>query len=140
MSIELKGVNSLLTKLAKVSNIQARELIEEAGLLVVESVESKAKTFSDTEWRHVGIAKMRDYGNSCYVDIGLHQTNSDFEDYKGLWFHQWGYHNNGLGGRFKGKFINPHIMWFDEAVNTVEGQALQMVKKKVKAEIKAFKE
>lgn len=139
MAIQIQGMDKLIQKLNKISNLEAREIIEDVANDVQEAIVNKAKEFSTDEYKHVGKAEIRDYGTSYFVDIGLSGNLSSFEQYKGLWFHQWGYHNWGRNGIYKGMYMSMHIMWFNQAVSSVEKQALEKIKRKVRAEIRAFK-
>ena len=37
-----------------------------------------------------------------------------------MYYHNYGYQDWGLGGRFHGMFIATHIHWFDDAVNSLK--------------------
>lgn len=136
MAISIKGMDKLIEKLGKLSKIEAKEIIEDVGSDIEEAIKDKA-SFSKAS-RHIGKCDVRDYGNSYFLDVGLKNDKVPFEEWKQLWFHNWGYFNKGLN--FDGMdFINNHQLWFDSAVKSVEQEAMQKIKRKVRAEIKAFK-
>ena len=133
MSIEIKGIDKLINKLNKISNIEAKKIIDDVANDVETAIISEARKFSDTEYLYIGKCETRNYGSSCYVDIGLRNDYVDFNKWKGLWYHNWGYTHWKSGKR-----IEPHSMWFDNAVNGAKNQALSKVKSKLKQELKEF--
>lgn len=138
MSISIQGLDTLITKLDKLSKIESKKIIESVGDEVQRSITNSAREFSQEEYKHIAKCESRDYGNSYYLDIGLANDKAPFEAWKGLWFHQWGYWNHGLN--FKGeKYISMHQMWFDKAVQAVEPKAKRMIREKIREEFKALK-
>ena len=77
---------------------------------------------------------------SCYIDVGLKNENAEFDLWKGLYFHNYGYHNEGLGGIFHGRYMDMHQLWFTDAVNGIQEQTLNKIKLKIKHEIKSAME
>lgn len=138
MALQLKGADKLIQKLNKLSHIEAKKVIHSAADDVERALVNKAKQFSDKEYQYIGKADVREYANSCFIDVGLHSNNASFNDYKGLYFHNWGYNNWGHGGRYNGMYMGMHVMWFQNAIASIEQQTLEKIKRKVKAEIKAF--
>lgn len=133
MAIEIQGVNNLINKLNKISNIEAKEIIEGAAKDVETAITNQAKTFSDSEYQYIGQCDVRNYGGSCFVDIGLKNNTVDFSNWKGLWYHNWGYTH-----WKSGKQITPHVMWFDDAVNSVKTDITRKIKSRVKKELSNF--
>lgn len=115
MAFEIQGVDKLINKLNKISNIQAKEVIEEVAKDVETAIVNEARKFSDTEYLYIGKCDVRDYGSSYFVDIGLKNDTVDFELWKGLWYHNWGYTH-----WKSGEMITPHVMWFDNTTNKVK--------------------
>lgn len=135
MSIQIKGLNSLINKLNKLSNIETKKIIEEIAVDAETTIREKAKTFSDTAYLYIAKGEARTYGLSTYVDVGLKNDYQPFELWKGLWFHQWGYFNYGLN--FSGQeYLNMHQLWFNEAVDSVKQESLNKIKVRLKNEIK----
>ncbi|MBE6063564.1 MAG: hypothetical protein E7207_08475 [Clostridium butyricum] len=125
MAFEIKGVDKLINKLNKISNIKAKEVIEDVAKDVETAIVNEARKFSDTEYLYIGKCDVRDYGTSYFVDIGLKNNNVDFELWKGLWYHNWGYTH-----WKSGEMITPHVMWFENAISESN------VKSKIKSNIK----
>jgi len=125
VAFEIKGVDKLINKLNKISNIKAKEVIEDVAKDVETAIVNEARKFSDTEYLYIGKCDVRDYGTSYFVDIGLKNNNVDFELWKGLWYHNWGYTH-----WKSGEMITPHVMWFENAISESN------VKSKIKSNIK----
>ena len=126
MAFEIQGVDKLINKLNKISNIQAKEVIEDVAKDVETAIVNEARKFSDTEYLHIGKCDVRDYGSSYYVDIGLRNDTVDFELWKGLWYHNWGYTH-----WKSGEMITPHVMWFDNAIILLKIRTIDNVKGKI---------
>lgn len=111
MAFEIQGVDKLINKLNKISNIKVKEVIEDVAKDVETAIVNEARKFSDTEYLYIGKCDVRDYGSSYYVDIGLKNDTVDFELWKGLWYHNWGY------AHWKsGEMITTHVMWFENSI------------------------
>lgn len=133
MGIEIQGIDKLINKLNKISHIEAKSIINEVAQDLEKSIVSAAKTFSDTEYMYIKKCEPRDYGSSCYVDVGLKNDEVDFDLWRGLWFHNWGFiHWKG------GQLVKPHAMWFDNAVTGVQDEATNKIKTKLKQELREF--
>ncbi len=135
MSVEIKGINSILKKLNQLSSINTDKVIEEVAEDLREDISKAAKEFSDTSYMYVGKGEIRKYGLSSYVDVGFGKDDADFDLWKPLWFQQWGYFDKGLN--FKGDFfIANHQFWFDEAIESSSGKIKKKLKEKLKHEVK----
>lgn len=124
MAFEIHGVDKLINKLNKISNIAAKEVIEDVAKDVETAIVNEARTFSDTEYLYIGKCDVRDYGSSYFVDIGLKNDSVDFELWKGLWYQNWGYTH-----WKSGEMITPHVMWFDNVVNLNSNILCNKIKK-----------
>ena len=71
MALEIQGIDKLINKLNKLSNIQAKEVIEDVAKDVETAIVNEARKFSDTESLYIRKCDVRDYGTSYFVDIGL---------------------------------------------------------------------
>lgn len=111
MAFEIQGVDKLINKLNKISNIKAKEVIEDVAKDVETAIVNEAMKFSDTEYLYIGKCDVRDYGSSYFVDVGLKNDTVDFELWKGLWYHNWGYTH-----WRSGEMITAHVMWFYESI------------------------
>lgn len=133
--IKIDGLDRLMKKLNKLSHIETEKAIEEVAKDVEEAIRDKAKTFSDTSYLYVGQSEKRKYGMSCYIDVGFHNDNADFDKWKSLWFQNWGYFD--YGWNFSGQiYIKTHQLWFNEAVKRIEKDVQKKLKEKIRQEIK----
>ena len=123
MAFEIQGVDKLINKLNKISNIKAKEVIEDVAKDVETEIVNEARKFSDTEYLYIGKCDVRDYGSSYFVDIGLKNDTVDFELWKGLWYHNWGYTH-----WKSGEMIIPHVMWFENSFGLVREQCKIKIK------------
>lgn len=127
VAFEIKGVDKLINKLNKISNIKAKEVIEDVAKDVETAIVNEARKFSDTEYLYIGKCDVRDYGSSYFVDIGLKNDVIDFELWKGLWYHNWGYTH-----WKSGEMITPHVMWFENSVKFINSYTMKKIKNKIK--------
>lgn len=134
MAIEIKGIDNLLKRLNKLSNIETKEAVIEVAKDMQEAIQNKASTFSQNA-DEIKAFEPRTYGNgNTYVDIGLKSGDSDWGKIKGLYFQNYGF--NDYGWNFKGQYhITNHLMWFDEAVQSAENDCKTKLKFKLKQEI-----
>lgn len=133
MAFEIQGVDKLINKLNKISNIAAKEVIEDVAKDVETAIVNEVRKFSDTEYLYIGKCNVRDYGSSYFVDIGLKNDTVDFELWKGLWYHNWGYRH-----WKSGNMITPHVMWFNNSINLINNNVNAKIKYKIKREISDF--
>lgn len=61
-----------------------------------------------------------------FCDIGLKSDTVDFELWKGLWYHNWGYTH-----WKSGEMVTPHIMWFPITINELKNSIYLEIQKKV---------
>lgn len=127
MAFEIQGVDNLINKLNKISNIEAKEVIEDVAKDVEIAIVNEARKFSDTEYLYIGKCDVRDYGSSYFVDIGLKNDTVDFELWKGLWYHNWGYTH-----WKSGEMITLHVMWFENIINISQCDVKNKIKKEIK--------
>lgn len=134
MAIEIKGIDNLLKRLNKLSNIETKEAVIEVAKDMQEAIQNKASTFSQNA-DEIKAFEPRTYGNgNTYVDVGLNSANSDWKKIKGLYFQNYGF--NDYGWNFKGQYhITNHLMWFNEAVQSAENDCKSKLKTKLKQEI-----
>ena len=127
----IKGLDNLLKKLDSLTDLDTSSIVEDCADKAVEIVRNKAQEFSDEEYMCIDKSPIKTYrSNSAAVDVGLLDTNHDFEEYKGLWFNNYGF------TLWKnGKFYAPHVGWFDEAKEEVAKEVMKEMKTKLKQEI-----
>lgn len=121
MSLDIKGINNLIKKLDNLSNIDTKSVVHRVAEDMTLSIQDEVKKFSD-KYEYVGQCHVRCYRKGIYIDVGLSNDLDPWDDWKELWYHQWGYRDYGLN--FSGSpFIDVHKMWFDSyyADNTRQG-------------------
>lgn len=135
-SLEIKGLNNLIKKVSSIENISIENVVREVAEDIEKSIKSEASTWAPKASQCISVFNMKKYGPlTCFAKVGLNETEAPFEEWKNLWFHQWGYHLYYFGNPTD-KFITNHIMWFDNAVNNCANSAKAKLKAKIKAEIK----
>ena len=133
MSLEIKGINNLIKKLDNLTNINTEEIINDVAKDMETAIKDEAKTFSKN-YEYVGECEPRKYGRSVFVDVGLKNETAPWDEWKELWYHNWGYRDFGLN--FKGSpYIEVHKMWFDTAVKGAEHEVKKKLKNKIKEEL-----
>ena len=70
------------------------------------------------------------------MDIGLSTKTANFENFKELWFHEWGYQDKGLNFGNNGPYLDMHKQWFDKSVNALSKSAKKKIKAMLEAEIR----
>lgn len=134
MSIDIQGLDRLMTKLNKLDNIKGKLAVNSVATEVERAIKEGA-SWSNRE-SCIQICDERDYGKSYFVDIGLKGSLVNWEDGKILWFHNWGYFQH-YYGHPTGKFTSMHIMWFNNAVSSIEGPTIEKLKSELRMQIKA---
>ncbi|MBN1067174.1 hypothetical protein DVW02_04135 [Clostridium botulinum] len=130
MSIKINGINNLINKINKLSNIESEKVVIDVANDMANSIQERASVFSKNA-NEIKAFKPRKVGNSIYIDVGLKSSESDWEKIKPLYFQNYGFYNKGWN--FSGQYyIDEHKMWFDEAIQSKENE----VKAKLKNELK----
>ena len=133
MSLEIKGINNLIKKLDNLTNISTEQVIKDVAKDMETAIKDEAKTFSKN-YEYVGECEPRKYGRSVFVDVGLKNEVAPWDEWKELWYHNFGYRDFGLN--FKGSpYIEVHKMWFDTAVKGAEHEVKKKLKNKIKEEL-----
>lgn len=133
MSLEIKGINNLIKKLDNLTNINTELVIQDVSKDMESTIKDEAKTFSKS-YEHIGKCEARKYGKSVFIDVGLKNEVAPWDEWKELWYHNWGYRDFGLN--FQGTpYIQVHKMWFDSAVKSAEYEVKKKLKNKLKEEI-----
>ena len=128
----IKGLDKLIKKLDDLTDLGVENIINDCGNKLKNKIQDEAKTFSDTEYQYILVGETKIYGNnSGKLSIGLLNTKANFEDYKGLYFNNYGFElwKNG-------KYYAPHIGWFDTAVENARKEIISEMKKQLNNEIK----
>lgn len=136
MSVSIKGLDSLMNKLNKLSNVKGKEAVESVAKVVETSIRGSASSFSGQASNYIGKCDNREYPNGSYfLEIGLKNDKVPFDLWKNLWYHNWGY-NLKYYGHPTNTYINMHSMWFDSAVSSIEGPTIQKMKETLRNQIK----
>lgn len=135
MSLEIKGLNNLIKKLDNLSNMKTDDIVQEVAEDMQKKLQEKAREFSDTEYKCIRITEKRTYKNgSCFIDVGLKNDEVPFDNWKGLWYHQWGYRQY-FFGHDTGKMTTMHQLWFDEGIEEIAKETKQKMRAKIKAKM-----
>ena len=95
----------------------------------------EAASFAPKASQYIGKSDVREGKHYYYVDIGLSNKNASFDQYKNLWFHEWGYQDKGLNFGNNGPYIDMHKQWFNKSVNTLSKTEKKKIKAMLEAEI-----
>lgn len=128
----IKGLDKLIKKLDDLTDLGVENIINDCGNKLKNKIQDEARTFSDTEYQYILVGETKIYGNnSGKVSIGLLNTKANFEDYKGLYFNNYGFElwKNG-------KYYAPHVGWFDIAVENARKEIIAEMRKQLNNEIK----
>ncbi|NFO41105.1 hypothetical protein FDB42_13575 [Clostridium botulinum] len=130
MSIQIKGINNLINRIGKLSNIETEKAVISVAKDIEKAVKEKASTFSNNA-DEIKAFEPKKFGNSTYIDVGLKSSESDWDKIKGMYFNNYGYHPR--GGT---TYIDNHIMWFDETVQSKEDEIKAKLKNELKKQVK----
>lgn len=128
----IKGLDKLMKKLESLTDLDTQTIVEDCGEKLRKSIQNEAKEFSDEEYQYILKGQTKIYNtNSASIQVGLLNTEANFEDYKGLYFNNYGFElwKNG-------KYYAPHIGWFDTAVENAKKEIITDMKEQLKNEIK----
>lgn len=131
MGITIKGVDNLINKLNKLSNIETRETVMEVANDMSSAIKNACPVDTGNSRGEVGVVDTRQYANATYIDVGLSSSKSDWSKIRGAYFNNYGWNSGG-------KHHGPNIGWFDNAVAKESSKAKAKLKKKLQEEIKAF--
>ena len=133
MGIEIKGINTLIKKLDKLSKIEMEEAVQNAAEILTEEFKSSCPKDTGKAREVIGVCAVRKStvkGKFYFADIGL-GGNADFNDYKGAYFQNYGYFN----ARAK-KQVTNHVGWFNDAYSAAQPRIAKQIKEAIKKEVK----
>ena len=132
----IQGLDRLIRKLEKVSDLPYSEIIQHAADEFKEALRSSAATFS-THSNYIDACDTRKGENYMYVDIGLRngRNGATWEIWKHLYFHEYGYEQF-FFGHDTHKKTTCHTMWFSGTVNSQKDATMQRIKQEIKRQIK----
>ena len=128
----IKGLDKLMKKLESLTDLDTQTIVEDCGEKLRKSIQNEAREFSDEEYQYILKGQTKIYNsNSASIQVGLLNTEANFEDYKGLYFNNYGFElwKNG-------KYYAPHIGWFYTAVKNAKKEIITDMKEQLKNEIK----
>ena len=121
---DLKGFDELMQKserLKEKSLKNGKAIVNEGAKIVLEQQKKDAPRRTGKGAEALKITETKLYKTSVYAKIGINSKN--WEVTKGLWYQHFGYHNNGLGGRFHGKFVATNAGWMNESFDKCKERA-----------------
>lgn len=127
----IKGLDKLMKKLESLTDLDTQTIVEDCGEKLRKYIQEEAKEFSNEEYQYLMKGETKIYNtNSASIEVGLLNTQADFENYKGLYFNNFGFElwKNG-------KYYAPHLGWFDTAVENARKKIIDDMKKQLKKEI-----
>lgn len=128
----IKGLDKLMKKLESLTDLDTQTIVEDCGEKLRKSIQNEAREFSDEEYQYILKGQTKVYNtNSASIQVGLLNTEANFDDYKGLYFNNYGFElwKNG-------KYYAPHLGWFDTAVENARKEIITDMKEQLKNEIK----
>lgn len=128
MNIDIKGINSLLNKLQRLENVNFQQEIKQIGDVIIKQMQSVAPRDTGKSAESIGVDDIISYKMSFIMKVGLSNKTAPWDDWKGAWFQQWGFHNWGQGGRYKGVFVATHIGWFTEFEQSISDEVKKTIK------------
>lgn len=135
MAITIKNISNLTNKLNKLNNVKAKKAVDEVAKIVEKGLRDEASNFSRRS-DLIGEVDSREYSNGTYyVDVGLKSDSQNWEEWKHLYFHHYGY-NQKLWGKDSDIYTKKYQFWFTNAVDNMDNEVLKELKKKLQAEIK----
>lgn len=134
MAIQLKGLDKLQKKLADLENINVSDIIKESAKRAEEDIRKSAGGFSDKAYKCVARCDVREDKNYCYVDVGLANDKYPFEQWKSLYFQNYGFYDYGLN--FRGQiYVDNHKLWFNQAVDSFKKAESKAIKEQLKSKV-----
>lgn len=128
MNIDIKGINSLLNKLQRLENVDFQAEIKQIGEEVIRQMQSVTPRDTGKSAESIGVDSIISYKMGFLMKIGLSSKTAPWDDWKGVYFQNFGYHNFGHGGRYKGVFVMTNLNWFTEFSNGISDEVKKTIK------------
>lgn len=115
MKLQINGLNDLISDLQKKTNkgiLPKMDSLKKSADYLAEKIKGVAPVCDEHTKHGRDLIKAHikiDNKSLKVIDVGLKDLG-DFEDYKGLWFNQYGFHP-----RRSATYVEKHKMWFDKA-------------------------
>lgn len=124
----------LCESLGQVGTKIEKESLRSAMKPGLQILKDRAPKRSGTGANALRIDKIKKYkSGSLWGSMGIDSTN--WEQTKSIYFQHYGYHNNGLKGRYHGMYIDKHAGWYDRAFKEMEGPILDKLEQEVTRKI-----
>lgn len=135
MSIEIKGLNNLIQRFTELEKIDITDVVKDVAEDVNNQVKS-ACSWAPKAARHIKVCEIKKYTPyTCFAKVGLKQDSAPWEEYRHVYFHNYGYHLVYFGNPTN-KFISMHTMWFENAVQGAKKTAQKNLRAKIKQKMK----
>lgn len=131
---DLKEFDNMMQKFERLkekSIKNGKKIVNEAAKIVLEQQREDAPVNTGKGAANLKITEVKLYKTSVYAKIGINSKN--WEDTKGLWYQHFGYHNNGLGGIFGGRFVATHAGWMNTSFNKCKGKAYDVLYQQIRS-------
>lgn len=135
MAFEVSGINRILKKLNNLQNINIKDDVVKIANDMRDSIRDKAAEFSKKGYKCIATCEPRCYRNNCFVDVGLKNDKAQWNEWKELYFQNFGYRQF-YYGKDLGYITTKHVLWFDNAVNQAAKEIQNQLKKKLKEKVK----
>ena len=125
---DLKEFDNMMQKFERLrekSIKDGKKIVNKAAHIVLEQQRQDAPRRTGKGADNLKITETRLYKTAVYAKIGINSKN--WEVTKGLWFQHFGYHNNGMGGRFGGKFVAVHAGWMNVSFDKCKDRAYSVM-------------
>ena len=121
---DLKEFDAMINKFEKLkekSIKNGKQIVNVGAEIILAQQKIDAPRDSGNGAESLKITQTKLYKTSVYAKIGINSKN--WELTKGLWYQHFGYHNNGWGGIFGGKFGATHAGWMNKSFDKCKQQA-----------------
>lgn len=136
MHIDVKGIDRLLNKLKALENVNFQQEIQQIGEEVIRQMQSVTPRDTGKSAESIGIDTIISYKMGFLMKVGLSPKTAPWDSYKGVYFQNFGYHNWGQGGRFKGVFVATHLGWFTNFADGISNEVKQTIKFHIEQKIR----
>lgn len=128
MNIDIKGINSLLNKLQRLENVNFQQEIQQIADIVIKQMQSVTPKNTGLAQSSIGVSDMINMKMGFIMKVGLSPKTAPWDDWKSVYFQNYGYHNWGQNGRYKGVFVTTHLGWFTEFEQSISDEVKKTIK------------
>ena len=137
MNIQCTGIQRLLNKLERINHVQAVKALDEVADMIIQEIKDACPVDTGAARGSVGVSDKSGSGLRAYISVGLSRKTGNWDDWKGAYFQNYGYHNWGRGGIYHGKYVFVNQMWFNKVEDKIKGEAGKKIKARLKMMILA---